>query len=83
MRHILLVIPNAVFAAVIAVGLGFAAAQAGAGTPDLAELRVPCDSPPGTCPDPIYDCDLWCEQQSYPYGGECMQPLGCCLCFQR
>ncbi len=83
MRHTLLVIRNTVFAAAIAVGLGFAAAQATAGTPDAAALGVPCDSPPGTCPIPINDCWEWCFLQGYEEG-ECIEPIpACCLCKQR
>ena len=59
MRHILLVIRNGAFAAAIAVGLAFSATQALSGTPDLASLRAPCYTPPGSCTEDTY-CEWWC-----------------------
>lgn len=79
MSTILRSIRNGAFAVAIAVGLAFGTTQALGGTPDLATLLVPCDSDPGTCPDPIEDCAWWCDQQGY-YDGECYIPPNCCVC---
>jgi len=82
MRHILLVIRNGSFAAAIAVGLAFGAAEALDGTPDVALLRAPCDTPPGSCSN-NEDCDDECEKVQHYYGGTCDIPPGCCVCFDR
>ena len=81
MRHILLVIRNGAFGAAIAVGLAFGATQVLSETPDLAALRVPCETPPGSCTD-NGPCNTWCIEHDYD-SGYCAIPPNCCVCFHK
>jgi hypothetical protein len=69
------------FAAAIAVAaaLVFGTTQALAGSP--------CTPlPPHSCkyyPQSGVDCVGFCVTNGYPYGGECLTGLDCCLCLEK
>jgi len=75
MRTRLKLFRNLSLAAGIAVALMFGATQA------LADS--PCTPlPPHTCPSPD-DCIEVCQNNGYPFGGDCLVGLACCICLEK